>query len=80
MLKHCDTCIQSRPSNSQAPLEPIQSNYTLQRVQIDLVDMRATLHQVNHGILHIKDYFRKFLFIYALADKTSDGIAKCIAE
>ena len=80
MLKNCGICIQSRPSNSRAPLEPIQSNYTLERVQIDLVDMRATPHQGNHWILHIKDHFSKYSFLCPLADKTSDGIVKCIAE
>lgn len=44
----CMTCIQSQPSNSLAPLEPIQSNYTLKQVQIYLVNMRSMQHKDNH--------------------------------
>ena len=80
LLKHCTTCLQSRPSNTRAPLEPIESSYTLQRVQIDLVDMRATPHNGMHWILHIKDHFSKLSFLYALSDKTATGVAKCVAE
>ena len=41
-LKHCSICLQSRPSNTRAPLEPIHFGSALERVQADLVDMRAT--------------------------------------
>jgi len=80
LLKHCTVCLQTRPSNTWALLEPIESKYTLQRVQIDLVDMRATPHNGYSWILHIKDYFSKFSFLYVLCDKTAAGVAKCIAE
>jgi len=61
-------------------LEPIQSNYTLELVQIDLIDMRATPHNGYHWILHIKDHFSRYTFLYALRDKTSAGVAACIAQ
>jgi len=80
VLKNCGICIQSRPSNSRAPLEATQSNYSLERVQIDLVDMRATPHKGNHWILHIKDHFSKYSFLYALPNKTAAGVANCIAQ
>lgn len=80
LLKHCTVCLQSRPSNTRAPLEPIESSYTLHRVQIDLVDMRAVPHNGYHWILHIKDHFSKFSFLYPLHNKTAVGVAKCIAE
>jgi len=73
-------CLQTWPSNTRAPLEPIELKYTLQRVQIDLVDMRATPHNRYSWILFIKDHFSKFSFLYALRDKTIVGFAKCIAE
>ena len=80
LLKHYTICLQTRPCNTRAPLQPIQSNYTLERVQIDLVDMRTTPHKGNHWILHIKDHFSKASFFYALTDKTAAGVAKCMAE
>lgn len=40
LLKRCKTCLINRPNWSHGVLEPILSNYTLKRVQIDLIDMR----------------------------------------
>ena len=80
ILKHCNICSQNRPTNTKAPLEPIQSHYTLERVQIDLVDMRANPHANNLWILHLKDHFSKASFLYALPNKTAEGVAKCIGE
>jgi hypothetical protein len=79
LLKNCSICLQCRPSNTRAPLQPIVSGYTLQRVQIDLVDMRSTPHKGYHWILHIKDHFSKYSFLYPLVDKTAAGVAACIA-
>jgi len=42
--------------------------------------MRATPHNGYSWILHIKDHFSKFSFLYALHDKTPAGVAKCIAK
>jgi len=61
-------------------LEPIISGYTLEWVQIDLVDMRANSHKGYHWILYIKDYFSKYTFLYPLPDKTAAGVAICIAQ
>jgi len=79
VLKNCDTCIKSEASKSQAPLEPIKCNYILERVQIDLIDMRARPYNGYHWILHIKDHFSKYSFLYPLSDKTATGVARCIA-
>ena len=73
-------CLQTRLSKTRAPLQSIQSNYTLERVQIDLVDMHATLHKSNHWIVHVKDHFSNASFLYALTDKTAADAAKCMAE
>ena len=80
LLKHCHLCLQSRPSNTRALLEPISSGYTLERIQIDLVDMRTTPHNSYCWILHIKDHFSKFSFLYPLKDKTAAGVANVIAQ
>ena len=80
LLRLCNICLQSRPSNTRAPLEAIESGYTLERVQIDLLDMRAVPHKGNLWILHIKDHFSKFSFLYPLSDKSSAGVAKCMVR
>jgi len=42
--------------------------------------MRATPHNSYHWILYIKDHFSKYTFLYTLRDKTSAGVAACIAQ
>jgi len=80
LVQHCTYCLQDQACRTRAPLQPIQSNYTLERIQIDLVDMRARPHKSNHWILHVKDHFSKVTFLYALQDKTAAGVAKCMAQ
>ena len=58
LLRHGGICLQTQPSNTRAPLEPIHSGYTLERVQIDLVDMRATPHEIYHWISSAKKNLR----------------------
>ena len=80
LLKQCNICSRNRPSNSNASCEPIQLNYTLEQVQMYLVDMRANLYNNMFLILHLKDHFSKVSFCYALSDKTAAGVAKCVGE
>jgi len=40
---------------------------------------RSTPDHGNHWILHIKDHFSKYSFLYPLTDKTAERVAKCIA-
>ena len=80
VLKHCLTCSRTRPSNSRAPLEPIVSNCTLERVQIDLVHMRAIPDGDFQWILHIKDHFSKFSSLYALKRKTAQEVYDKMSE
>ena len=39
ILKHCATCIKVAPNKIRAPLQPIRVGKTLERLQIDLMDM-----------------------------------------
>jgi len=47
---------------------------------MDLVDMRATPHNGYCWILHIKDHFSKFSFLFPLVDKTATGLAHAVAQ
>jgi len=42
--------------------------------------MRANPHNGYHWILHIKDHFNKYTFLYPLPDKTAAEVATCIAQ
>ena len=75
LLKHCQTCLLSRQNRSRAPLEPIISDHTLQRIQIDLVDMRHEPDEQFKWILHIKDHFSKWSSLFPLKSKTAVEVA-----
>ena len=40
LLARCAVCLYDRPNKTRAPLEPIIVNQRLERVQVDLIDMR----------------------------------------
>jgi len=42
--------------------------------------MRARPHNGYYWILHIKDHFSKYSFLYSLTDKTAAGVARCITQ
>lgn len=75
LLKHCQTCLLSQQNTSSAPLEPIVSDHTLQRIQIDLVDMRHEPDEQFKWILHIKDHFSKWSSLFPLKSKIAAKVA-----
>ena len=75
LLKHCHTCLLSGQHCSRAPLEPIVSVHTLQRIQIDLVDLRHEPDEQFKWILHIKDDFSKWASLFPLKSKRAAEVA-----
>ena len=79
VLKHCQICILNRPNRTRAPLTPIVVDEWLERIQIDLIDLRAEADGHMKWICHIKDHFTKYSSLFATAGKDSEDIAKCIS-
>jgi len=79
LLKHCEMCALNRPSRTRAPLTPIVVEEWLERIQIDLIDLRAEADGHMKWICHIKDHFTKYSILFAIPTKASDGIAKCVS-
>ena len=78
LLKHCQTCLQNRQNHSRAPPEPIILNHRMQRIQIDLVDMRHEPDGQYKWILHIKDHFSKWSPLFPLKSKSAEEVAGLI--
>lgn len=57
-----------------------ESECTLHRVQIDLMDFHSQPDCEFTWVLHIKDHFSKFFTLYALKDKSAAGVDERIAE
>ena len=76
LLKRCKNCLVNRPNHTRAPLQPIISSATLERVQMDLIDMRHEPSDKFRWILHLKDHYSKFTSLYALKTKEAIEVAK----
>jgi len=80
LVGRCQTCLKNHPNRSRGELDPIISNHILQRVQIDLIDMRHEPNGQYKWILHIIDHFSKFSSVVALKSKQAVEVADAIAE
>jgi hypothetical protein len=76
---HCETCLLAARLKNKAPLTPIISDATFERVQLDLIDMRHTPSGQYCWICHIKDHWSKYSQLYPLKSKHVEGVAQCIA-
>ena len=78
--KHCPNCQLSQIQTTRPPLQPIISNEFLERVQIDLIDMRHMPDKDNFYISHFVDHFTKFHILFPLKSKNSQDVAAMIEE
>ena len=60
----------------KSPLIPIQSNTALERIQLDLLDMRHEADGQYNWIIHVKDHFSKFSGLGALHKKEAAAVAE----
>jgi len=79
LIGRCQTCLKNRPNRSRGELEPIISHRILERVQIDLIDMRHEPDGQFKWILHFIDHFSKFSCLAALKSKRAVEVADAIA-
>jgi hypothetical protein len=79
VLKHCQICALNRPNRTRAPLTPIVVEEWLQRIQIDLIDMRAEADGHAKWICHIKDHFSKYSALFALPSKEAEEVAHALS-
>jgi len=66
-------------NKSKGPLEPIIKNSILERIQIDLVDMRLQADGQYKWILQVVDHFSKYTGLFALRSKRAEEVAQSIA-
>lgn len=75
VVDRCRNCFLNKPASTRAPFSPIEVNKTFERVQIDLIDMRHEPDGQYKWILHAKDHFSKFSYLYALKSKEAGEVA-----
>ncbi|KAK7096157.1 hypothetical protein V1264_005490 [Littorina saxatilis] len=74
-LKTCTACTQRQPSKSPPAGRPMINLEFLLRLQIDLVDMRSQPDGEFKWILHARDHFTKFSWLYPMKTKMAAEVA-----
>ena len=69
---------QSPKNITRALLQPIIASKVLEKIQIDLVDMRLQQNGDMQLINHLKYHFSKFNVLYAMPNKKALSVAKCL--
>lgn len=80
LVRHCTHCRSNEASVMRAPLNPIVSYSPMERVQMDLVDLRKHPSGEYHWFVHLKDHFGKMSWAYPLEGKYSVPIAKILCD
>ncbi|CAF0723680.1 unnamed protein product [Adineta steineri] len=74
-INMCDTCQTRRSFPTPISGKPIVSLGFLTRLQVDLIDMRSVSYNIYNFIMHAKDHFTKFSWLYALPSKEAINVA-----
>ncbi|CAF3372080.1 unnamed protein product [Rotaria socialis] len=74
-INMCDTCQIRRSFPTPISGKPIVSIGFLTRLQVDLIDMRSVSYDGFNFIMHAKDHFTKFTWLYALPSKEAIHVA-----
>ena len=77
---HCPVCQLSLPQNIRPRLQPIIEKDFLDRVQVDLIDMRHSPDSEYNYIGHFMDHFSKFNVLFPLKRKTADEVSYMLLE
>lgn len=80
MVRQCRLCHTQRPGRRPAPIEAIVTERVMERVQVDMIDMRREPDGEYAWILHIKDHFSRFCMLYPLREGSHDEVVRCLLE
>ena len=78
--RECPTCQLSQPQRTKPPLKPIVESEFLNRIQIDLIDMRGQKDGNYEYIGHFMDHFTKFHILFPLRTKTAEEVTTMLRE
>ncbi|CAF2083011.1 unnamed protein product [Rotaria magnacalcarata] len=74
-INMCDVCQTRRSFPKATSGKPIISIDFLNRLQVDSIDMRSIKHDGFNFIMHAKDHFTKFSWLFALPSKEAHHVA-----
>ncbi|CAN9508806.1 unnamed protein product [Ophioblennius macclurei] len=77
---NCPTCQLKQPQVARLPLWPVVEDDFLDRVQVDLIDMRHCPDGDYNYIAHFMDHLSKFSVLFPLKQKSALEVARMIEE
>ena len=78
--RECPTCQLNQPQRTKPPLKPIVESEFLNRVQIDLIDMRGQKDGSYEYIGHFMDHFTKYHVLFPLVTKSAEEVTRMLRE
>ena len=78
--KQCPTCQLQQTKKVHPPLCPIIAEEFMERIQIELIDMRHSPDDEFNWIGHFIDHMSKFNIIFPLKTKSAQEVAKLFEE
>lgn len=80
VLQRCMLCHVQSAGPRPAPWHPIVSHRVMERVQMDLIDMREQPDGKYRWILHIKDHYSRFCMLYPLRRRSGSLVVRHLME
>ena len=77
---HCPVCQLKQAQTTRPPLQPIIETDFLNRIQVDLIDMRHNPDCEFNYIGHFMDHFSKFHILFPLRKKTAEEVSYMLEE
>lgn len=78
VVRRCEICHSQERGPRPAPIQAIVSHGPMERVQMDLIDMRQEPDGDYHWILHIKDHYSRFCMLYPLRQADQEEVVTCV--
>jgi hypothetical protein len=80
VLSRCAICQQAARNNNPPSITPIVSHQNIDRLVIDLINMRASRDGNYAWVLQMKDPFSQYIWLYPLRDKSSAEVAAVLKQ
>ncbi|KAI3623961.1 hypothetical protein CBS14141_003660 [Malassezia furfur] len=80
VIRQCQLCQRQRQGPRPAPVQAIVTQRVMERVQVDMIDMRREPDGEYQWILHIKDHFSRFCMLYPLKQGTQGEVVRYLME
>lgn len=80
VLQRCMLCHMHCAGPRPAPWQPIVSHRVMERVQMDLIDMREQPDGKYCWILHVKDHYSRFCMLYPLRRRSGTAVVRHLME